>query len=112
MGNPPVSYTHLTIIKPGDIIGFRSDQYGSGFSVYCSFQMGTCRSSDCNRYWTDGRLSLIHILVKVHYDEGHYVLLTGEKGGNVRMFAPYYREEAFTEKALLLVKDHPFCYNL
>ena len=39
------------------------------------------------------------------------MLLTGEKGGNVRMFDPYYREEAFTEKDLLLVKDHPFCYN-
>lgn len=51
------------------------------------------------------------VVVKVYYDEGHYVLLTGEKDGNVRMFDPYYREEAFTEKDLLLVKDHPFCYN-
>lgn len=51
------------------------------------------------------------VVVRLFYDEPHYVLLTGEEEGKIRMFDPYYRDEPFLEKDILLEKDHPFAYN-
>ena len=51
-------------------------------------------------------------VVRLFYDEWHYVLLTGLKDGHVLMFDPYYRPEPFPEYPDILVdNDHPFSYN-
>lgn len=50
-------------------------------------------------------------VVRVFYDEGHYVLLTGEKDGTIYMFDPYYRTQPYEQGDILIDKDHPFAYN-
>lgn len=51
------------------------------------------------------------VVLRLYYDEWHYVLLTGERDGKIWMFDPYYREEAFEETDLELILDHPCHYN-
>lgn len=66
-----------------------------------------------------GRESLVNdalhrggaVVVRVFYDEWHYVLLTGERNGTVLLFDPYYREEAFPQPDIQLTAEHPFQYN-
>lgn len=51
-------------------------------------------------------------VVRLFYDEWHYVLLTGMEGDLVLMFDPYYQPEPFSEYPDILVdNDHPFSYN-
>ncbi|MDO4304315.1 MAG: peptidase C39 [Bacillota bacterium] len=50
-------------------------------------------------------------VVRVFYDEGHYVLLTGEEDGNIYMFDPYYRTVPYEEEDILIEEDHPCAYN-
>lgn len=51
------------------------------------------------------------VVVRVFFDCGHYVLLTGIKDGKILMFDPYYVEEQFPEQGIIQVKDQPFWYN-
>lgn len=51
------------------------------------------------------------VVIRLYYDEPHYVLLTGEKDGQVMMFDPYYRLESYKEKDILLISEHPYSYN-
>lgn len=51
------------------------------------------------------------VVVRLFYDEAHYVLLTGEKDGMVYMFDPYYRDEPFVQKDIIVDQTHPFTYN-
>lgn len=50
-------------------------------------------------------------VVRLYYDVAHYVLLTGEYGGNILMFDPYYQTESFTQKDIIVTTEHPFSYN-
>lgn len=50
-------------------------------------------------------------VVRLFYDEWHYVLFTGEKDGNIYLFDPYYRTEPFEQPDIQIVHDHPFEYN-
>lgn len=51
------------------------------------------------------------VVIRVLYECGHYVLLTGEKDGNILMFDPYYNEEPFPQNDIKIVEDEPFRYN-
>lgn len=51
------------------------------------------------------------VVIRLYYDEPHYVLLTGEKDGRVMMFDPYYNTENFEEEDILLTSEHPYTYN-
>lgn len=51
------------------------------------------------------------VVVRLFYDEAHYVLLTGEADGKIYMFDPYYRDEPFLQKDILIDEEHPFTYN-
>ena len=50
-------------------------------------------------------------VVRLFYDEPHYVLLTGEKDGLLYMFDPYYRDTSFKQEDIRLVLDQPCRYN-
>ena len=50
-------------------------------------------------------------VVRLFYDEWHYVLFTGEKDGNIYLFDPYYRTTPFEEPDIQIALDHPFEYN-
>lgn len=51
------------------------------------------------------------VVVRLFYDEWHYVLFTGEKSGNVYVFDPYYRSEGFEQEDITVTLEHPFEYN-
>ena len=51
------------------------------------------------------------VILRVFYDCGHYVLLTGIEGDCVRMFDPYYTEELFSQQGIVKVENEPFKYN-
>ena len=42
-------------------------------------------------------------VARVEFDGGHYVLLTGLAGAQVRLFDPYYRAQPFEDPALRMV---------
>ena len=78
-----------------------SSRYLSGKSVYLG------RDS----YLNDALLRGGVAVVRLYYDEPHYVLLIGVGEDGIRMFDPYYREKEFEQEDILLVKDEPFRYN-
>lgn len=51
------------------------------------------------------------VVVRLFYDEPHYVLLTGERDGQIYMFDPYYRDIPFEQEDIRIVLDHPAQYN-
>ena len=51
------------------------------------------------------------VVIRLFYDEWHYILLTGLDGDNVYAFDPYYRTEPFDETDIQLISDKPFEYN-
>lgn len=51
------------------------------------------------------------VVVRLFYDEWHYVTLTGIHHGRVYLFDPYYRTEPFENPKIKLVENRPFCYN-
>lgn len=51
-------------------------------------------------------------VVRLFYDEEHYVLLTGIQDGNILMFDPYYCDEKFKDyDDIQVVLDKPYTYN-
>lgn len=50
-------------------------------------------------------------VVRLYYDVAHYVLLTGIRDNCILMFDPYYQEEAFPQKDIVVTMEHPFSYN-
>lgn len=78
-----------------------SSRYLSGKSVY----MGE------NSYINDALRRGGAVVVRLFYDEPHYVLLTGYDNGKILMFDPYYRTEPFLQEDILLEKNEPFRYN-
>lgn len=51
------------------------------------------------------------VVVRLFYDEWHYVLITGIENDKVRIFDPYYREQPFENNSIEMVYDKPFEYN-
>lgn len=78
-----------------------SSRYLSGKSVYLG------RESLINDALSRGGAAV----VRLYYDVEHYVLLTGEKDGNMLMFDPYYWETPYEQPDILMVTDHPYTYN-
>lgn len=78
-----------------------SSEYVSGKSVYIGQQ-----SRVCDALHRGGA-----VVVRLFYDEWHYVLFTGEKDGSIYLFDPYYRTEPFAQTDVLVDNSHPFSYN-
>lgn len=76
-------------------------RYLSGQSVYIG------RES----YINDALLRGGAAVVRLFYDEAHYVVLTGIMGKNILMFDPYYRAEPFEQKDIQLVLEPRLWYN-
>lgn len=51
------------------------------------------------------------VVVRLFLDEWHYVTLTGQENGIVKVFDPYYWTKEFQEKEVKIVMDHPMEYN-
>jgi hypothetical protein len=51
------------------------------------------------------------VVVRLFYDEWHYILLTGIDDKYIYAFDPYYREAKFDDENVKLVLDKPFEYN-
>lgn len=51
------------------------------------------------------------VVVRLFLDEWHYVLLTGERDGQVCLFDPYYTKDGFDDPAVVIDTDHPFAFN-
>lgn len=78
-----------------------TSRYLSGKSVYLG------AGSSINDALHRGGVVVLRLL----FDGGHYVLLTGEKEGRIFMFDPYYREGPFPQKDILVTEDEPLSYN-
>lgn len=78
-----------------------TSQYLSGKSVYLGSE--SCINDALHRGGA--------AVVRLFYDEPHYVLLTGERDGLVYMFDPYYRDTAFEQEDIQLVLNQPTRYN-
>mgnify|MGYP003007502334 FL=1 len=78
-----------------------SSEYLSGRSVYIS------EESRINHALNHGGVAV----VRLYLDEEHYVLMTGVENGNILLFDPYYWDESYEQKDILIDKDHPRAYN-
>ena len=78
-----------------------SSQYLSGREVYIDAQSPVC----------DGLRRGGAVVVRLFFDEWHYVLLTGWKDGLVYLFDPYYRDVPFEQAEIRCDLNHPFSYN-
>lgn len=78
-----------------------SSRYLSGKSVFLGSES----------YLNDTLLRGGAVVVRLYYDEPHYVLLTGVGKDGIRMFDPYYREKEFEQEDIHLIKDEPFRFN-
>lgn len=78
-----------------------SSQYISGKNVNLSRQGIVC----------DALKRKGAVVIRLFYDEWHYVLLTGEQDNDILMFDPYYREEPYEQKDIRIDTEHPFSYN-
>lgn len=79
-----------------------SSQYLAGTDVYVG------RGSCLNDALRCGGAAV----VRLYFDEWHYVLLTGAEEGQILMFDPYYHPEMFSDYPDILVdNEHPLSYN-
>lgn len=78
-----------------------SSEYVSGKDVYIGQQ-----SRVCDALHRGGAA-----VVRLFYDEWHYVLFTGEIDGLIYLFDPYYRTEPFEQTDVIVDNSHPFEYN-
>lgn len=51
------------------------------------------------------------VILRVHYDVGHYVTLTGVENDSVLMFDPYYRKRPFLQEGIRMIEKKPCEYN-
>ncbi|MDR1766024.1 MAG: peptidase C39 [Lachnospiraceae bacterium] len=51
------------------------------------------------------------VVLRVWFDTGHYITLTGISGSRITFFDPYYRWRPFAGKGIRMVKDKPTCAN-
>lgn len=78
-----------------------SSEYLSGDQVYIG------PGSRINQALSHGGAAVVRLFL----DEPHYVLLTGVKGGSILLFDPYYWDEPYEEKDILIDLEHPREYN-
>ena len=50
-------------------------------------------------------------VVRLYFEEEHYVLLTGIEDDRVLMFDPYYQTTSPAPGDIMIVEDHPFSHN-
>lgn len=75
--------------------------YLSGQSVYIG------RESYINDALVRGGVAV----VRLFFDEAHYVVLTGIKGDRILMFDPYYCDKPFEQQDIEIVLDQGLHYN-
>lgn len=51
------------------------------------------------------------VVLRLYYDVAHYVLLTGERDGNILLFDPYYQDTPFPQKDIVMTWEHPHSHN-
>lgn len=51
------------------------------------------------------------VVLRVHLDVGHYILLTGQEAGRVLAFDPYFDDERFQGTPVRVVSDRPWLCN-
>ena len=51
------------------------------------------------------------VVVRLFLDEWHYVTLTGQENGIIKVFDPYYWTKEFQEKEVKIIMDKPMEYN-
>ena len=51
------------------------------------------------------------VVIRLHYDGEHYVLLTGVQDDKIFMFDPYYKEDDFVENDIVITLNEPKKYN-
>lgn len=51
------------------------------------------------------------VVVRLHFEEEHYVLLTGIDNEYIYLFDPYYRTQDFEEEGIELIKNAPMKMN-
>ena len=78
-----------------------SSEYLSGSEVYIG------PGSRINQALSHGGAAVVRLFL----DEPHYVLLTGVKDGSILLFDPYYWDEPYEEKDILIDLEHPRAYN-
>lgn len=74
-------------------------------SISCQYLSGKSVYLGKDGYINDALRRGGVVVVRLFYDEEHYVLLTGEEDGRILMFDPYYRENEFEQEDILLVTD-------
>lgn len=47
-------------------------------------------------------------MLRLLFDGGHYVLLTGGQNGKIYMFDPYYRKEDFEQEDIIVTEPSHF----
>lgn len=50
-------------------------------------------------------------VIRLNLEGEHYVLFTGQRGGDILLFDPYRRLEPFEQADIRIVTDHPCEYN-
>ena len=78
-----------------------SSEYLSGSQVYIG------SGSKINQALSHGGVAVVRLFL----DEPHYVTLTGVKDGKIQLFDPYYWDEPYEEKDILIDLEHPREYN-
>lgn len=51
------------------------------------------------------------VVIRLFYDEWHYVTLTGISKEGILVFDPYYRTEPFPDTAIQMINNKPWHYN-
>lgn len=88
-------------------------QYGKvkNMPIECEFLAGDDVRIDSNSRIIEALRQGGAAVVRVHYDVGHYVTLTGIEGDSVLMFDPYYRKRPFTKAGIKMIEGKPCEYN-
>lgn len=89
------------------------NQFGkvSHLSIKTRYLSGKCVFLGKESYIDDALHRGGAVVLRLIYEVEHYVLLTGEKDGLIYLFDPYYEEDPYEEKDIVMVTDHPFSYN-
>lgn len=80
-------------------------------AVTCKYISGRSAAIGSGSYINDALHRGGVVVLRLYYDEWHYVLVTGEDDGRLLVFDPYYQEVPFKENDILMVKDKPSEYN-
>ena len=88
-------------------------QYGKvkNLPIECEFLGGDDVRIDKNSRIIEALRQGGAVVVRVNYDVGHYVTLTGIENDSVLMFDPYYRKRPFTQNGIKMIEGKPCEYN-